>query len=141
MGVAKRISKESLLVKNPEINLSRREREIMRIIYKNDNVSVSEILSNMDDPPSQTAMRTHLRILEKKGYVVSSKNGKANIYKTKIPRAKVAGPVLQGVLDSFFGGSIVDAVASHLTDPNLTLDPEEVAKLQILITQRSKRKS
>ncbi len=128
-------------MENPEKDLSRREREIMRIVYKNGNVSVSDILSNMDDPPSQTAMRTHLRILEQKGHVVSSKSGRANIYRAKIARARVAGPILQGVLDSFFGGSIVDAVASHLTDPSLTLDAEELTRLQDLITQRNKGNS
>lgn len=128
-------------MENPEKDLSRREREIMRIVYKNGSVTISDVLNDMDDPPSPTALRTHFRILEQKGYIVSSKSGRANTYQAKVPRARVAGPVLQGVLDAFFGGSIADAVASHLTDPSLALDEEELSRLQDLITQRNKGNS
>jgi predicted transcriptional regulator len=95
----------------------------------------------MDDPPSSTALRTHFRILEQKGYVVSGKRARANIYRAKIARARVARPALQGVLDAFFGGSIADAVASHLADPSLTLDDDELNRLKDLINQRNKGNS
>lgn len=125
--------------KSIEQDLSRRERQIMQAIYKAGSASVTDISVAIPDSPSDTALRTFLRILERKGHVKRSKQGRKHIYRPVVAKSKVAMPALLNTLDSFFGGSLANAVAAHFASPSTRLDDEEVKALAKLIKQYKKK--
>lgn len=119
-------------------DLSRRERQIMNVLFKRRQASVLEIAAGMPDPPSHTAIRTLLRILEGKGYVGRHKDGRRNLYRPAMSRARAARSALDSVLGTFFDGSLGDAVAAHLADPDTDLEDAELERLEQLIEQARK---
>jgi predicted transcriptional regulator len=115
--------------------LSKRERQIMDVIYARGEASVSQILDGIPDPPMRGALRTLLRILEKKGHLAHRKHGREFIYKPTQNRGVAGRSALGRVLDVFFGGSLESAVAAHLNDPRRAakISPEELRRLSDLI--------
>ncbi|MEO1974251.1 MAG: BlaI/MecI/CopY family transcriptional regulator [Pirellulaceae bacterium] len=113
-------------------SLSRRERQIMDIIYALTEASVNQVLERLPDPPGRTAVRTLLRILEEKAHVVHHKLGREFIYQPTRPRKRAGISAFQQVLDIFYNGSIEKAVAAHLSDAEVITD-EELVRLEALI--------
>src|SRR3954471_18261457 len=105
--------------------LSKRERQIMDVIYRLGEASAVEVLAELPDPPSRTAVRTFLRILEDKGHLTHRQDGKEYVYKPTRSTARVARSALRGVLDTFFGGSLERAVTAHLADPKSQLSDDD----------------
>ena len=95
-------------------NLSRRERQIMDVLYHGGPASAGEVCARIADPPSETAMRTLLRILEQKGHVRHERVGTRHVYTPTVPRAAAQRSALRHLLGTFFGGSAKDAVAALL---------------------------
>src|SRR5580704_11032635 len=95
--------------------LSRRERQIMDAVYRLGKASASEIREALADPPSYTAVRTLLGILEQKGQLTHGVDGPRFIYEPVTPREEMAQTALQGMLETFFNGSLEMAVASFLS--------------------------
>src|SRR3954462_13688622 len=122
-----------------EESLSRRERQIMDIIYARGEASALEVLGDLADPPSKTAVRTLLRILEEKGHLTHRQEGRAYISRPSRPRSRAGRSALQRVLQTFFDGSLEKAVAAHLGDPASDLSPEELARLAALIDEARKK--
>ena len=121
--------------------LSRRERQMMDIIYSRGQASATEVVEAMADPPTRTAVRTLLRILEEKGHLTHRKQGREFIYQPTRPRARAGRSALRRVLDTFFDGSLGEAVAAHLSDPRAELTTDELKRLAALIRQaRQKEK-
>ena len=116
-----------------QLELTKRESQIMNALYKHGASTVAEIAAAIPSPPSDTALRTLLRILEERGYVVASKAGRKNVYRTRVPREKAAVGALRQVLNTFFGGSLSGAVQAHLADPKTDLDRGELDRLARLI--------
>ncbi len=116
-------------------DLSRRERQIMEVIYARHEASADDVVEGLADPPTRTAVRTFLRILEDKGLVKHEKRGRAFVYRPTRPRAQAGKSALQRVLATFFGGSVEKALAAHLADPNAKLTDEEIERLATLIEQ------
>jgi len=114
---------------------SRRERQIMNIIYALGEASAIQVLGALPDPPSRTAVRTMLRILEEKGELKHRKEGREFIYQPTKPRASAGRSALRRVLHTFFDGSLEKAVAIHLLDPKSRLTAEELESLADLIRQ------
>jgi len=113
----------------------------MEVIYAQREASVNDIVAGIPLPPSHTAVRTFLRILEEKGHLSHRKVGKENIYRPTRVRANVAKGALRKLLDTFFGGSIENALATHLADPKVDLSEEDLTRLRDLIEQaRSQEK-
>ena len=121
-------------------SLSRRERQIMDIIYSLSEASVNQVLERLPDPPGRTAVRTLLRILEEKGHVVHHKLGREFIYQPTRPRKRAGISAFQQVLDIFYNGSIEKAVAAHLSDVEV-LDDDELARLESLIEGAKRREA
>ena len=121
------------MAKAPDRDLSRRERQIMNVLYRHERASVGEIAAELPDPPSETAIRTHLRILEEKGQVRRQRAGRKHIYRPRMSRKRAARAALTGVLSTFFDGSLGEAVAAHLADPRAEIDEEELKRLKKLI--------
>lgn len=124
--------------KNPEIDLTRRQRQIMSILYESGQSSVEEISALLPNSPSNTAVRTFLRILGEKGYVSRRKDGRRFLYRPKQARGRAALTSFRQTLDTFFEGSVSGAVAAHLTDPNADVDQEELQRLLRLIEDKVK---
>jgi len=112
---------------------SRREREIMEIIYAGEQATVAEIHAAMRDAPSLGAVRKMIQILESKGHLKHSKSGREHVYQPSQTKQSAAKRALQGLLDTFFGGSLREAVAAHLTGKAQTLDAVELKEIERLI--------
>ena len=121
--------------------LSRRERQIMDIVYARAEASANEVWHTLPDPPSQTAVRTLLRILEDKGHLRHEKRGRQFIYQPTRPRRRAGQSALQRVLHTFFDGSLEKAVAAHLAHPSAELSPEELERLLNLINQARQKEA
>jgi len=122
-----------------DLNLSRRERQIMDIIYARGEASATDVLSDMPDPPTRTAVRTMLRILEEKGHLVHKKKGREFIYQPTRARTRAGLSALRRVVQTFFEGSLEKAVAVHLSDPKSDLSEDELKRLADLIRQARKK--
>lgn len=123
---------------NPDQDLSRRERQIMNVLYKREQATVAEISAGMPEPPSDTAIRTHLRILEDKGHVRRQRQGRRHVYRPVVSRQRAARAALSGVLSTFFDGSLGDAVAMHLADPRADVNDDELQRLRELVRDAGK---
>ena len=118
-----------------EAHLSRRERQIMDIIYARGEATVTAVMDDMADPPARVSVRTLVRILEEKGHLKHTKRGREFIYQPTQPRGRAAKVALDRVLDVFFGSSIEQAVAAHLSDHGAKLTEAEFRRLSELIGQ------
>ena len=119
--------------------LSRRERQIMDIIYARGEASGSDILEKLPDAPARGALRVMLRILEDKGHLKHRKEGRQYIYKPTVSKRRVGPPALRRVLDTFFAGSLRDAVAAHLAQRDTDISDEELRHLAELIREERRK--
>jgi len=122
-------------------NLSRRERQIMEVIYTKGEASASDVLEGLADAPTRTAVRTLLGILEAKGHVKHKKRGREFIYAPTQKRARTGKSAFRTVLATFFEGSLEKAVAAHLADPGAEISQEELLRLSALIDEAKGKES
>jgi predicted transcriptional regulator len=120
--------------------LSRRERQITDIVYAHGQATASQVLRELADPPTRTAVRTFLRILEEKGHLSHEKSGREFVFRPTHPRASAGKSALRRLLDVFFDGSIERAVAAHLSSPDASLTADEIKRLSQLIRQARRKK-
>lgn len=116
-------------------SLSRRERQIMDIVYARGEASVAQVRESIADAPSYSAVRALLRILEEKGHLKHRGEGGRYLYIPTRPRQQAARSHLRAVLQTFFGGSLERAVATVLSSPETRLSTEELERLAALIEQ------
>jgi len=116
-------------------NLSRRERQIMDVLYRDGQATASEVLAALPDPPSYSAVRAMLRILENKGHARHVAEGTRYVYQPTLPRDRAGRPALAGVLETFFDGSTEKAVAALLDLSRSDLSPDQLDRLSELIDQ------
>lgn len=119
--------------------LSRRERQIMDILYARGAASVAQVHEDIADAPSYSAVRALLAILEKKGHVRHREEGERYVYMPATTREKAAKTALERVIEVFFGGSVERAVATQLTNPAVKLNEAEYARLRELIEAARRR--
>src|SRR4051812_4804157 len=125
---------------NPDpLHLSKRERQIMDIIYSRGPSPAPDTLPAIPNAPTRTAVRTFLRILETKGHLTHTKSGREFVYAPSRPREKVARSALRNLLATFFDSSLTGAVAAHLADPTTHPSDAELAELQSLIAEARKK--
>ena len=122
------------------LDLSRRERQIMEAIYRLGSASAAEVTANLPDPPTSTAVRTMLRILEDKGYLEHEQDGVRFVYRPSVPREKARTSVLSHVISTFFNGSAEQAMAS-LLGADSKLSEAELDRLSRLIEVARSRKT
>ena len=108
--------------------LSRRERQIMEVIYAHGRATAAEVRKNLPDPPSYSAVRAMLRILEDKGHLVHESDGPRYVFMPTTPREQAQETALRGIVQTFFGGSPESAVAA-LLDLDNELDAEALERL------------
>src|SRR5437867_13444669 len=117
------------MTNRPHEVLSRRERQIMEIVYRRGQASAVEVLAELPDPPSKTAVRTLLRILEDKGHLKHRQEGLAFVYAPSRPRDQAGRSAFSRVLETFFEGSLEKAVAAHLGESTGQLPAEALDRL------------
>ena len=125
--------------RQPHIDLSRRERQIMDVVYRLGRATASEIAAELPDPPTVTAVRTMLRILEDKGHLWHEQDGVRFVYLAKLPREQARKSVLSHVIRTFFNGSAEQAMATLLDLSPSELTDEELKRLARLIEQARAR--
>jgi len=118
--------------------LSRREREMMDIIYRKGSATANEVLDAMVDPPSYSAVRATLRVLEQKGHIRHVVDGTRYVYRPTIAREKAKVSALDHLVTTFFDGSVTNVVATLLDNSKKQLDKEELERLSALIDQARK---
>lgn len=116
-------------------DLSRRERQIMDIIFPLGQATVSEVVDAMVDAPTRTSVRTLMGILEDKGHLKHFKSGREYVYRPTKARKRAGRSALQRVISTFFDGSLEQAVAAHLSDPGAKLTEQQRRRLADLIRQ------
>jgi predicted transcriptional regulator len=120
------------------LNVSRRERQILEIVYARGEATAVQVVRDMPDAPSKTAVRTLMRILEEKGHLTHRQEGQSYIYQPSRPRMPAGQSALRQVVRTFFSGSIQEALAAHLADDHAELKPEELEKMAALIRKARK---
>ena len=118
--------------------LSRRERECLDILYKSGEATVAEVQEAMSDPPSYSAVRAMMRILEEKGHLTHRHDGPRYVYSPVVPRTAARQSALKQLVKTFFDGSATQAVAALLDMSESRLTPAEADQLATLI-DRAKR--
>jgi BlaI family transcriptional regulator, penicillinase repressor len=118
--------------------LSRRERQIMDILYQRGKASASEVREAMPDAPSYSAVRAMLRVLEEKGHVKHAEEGLKYVYVPVVAREKAKRSAVKHVLDTFFSGSPEQIVAALLDVSSERLTHEELDRMADLI-EKAKR--
>jgi len=116
----------------PHVHLTRRERQIMDIMYQRGSASAAEVQRDLPDPPSYSAVRAMLRLLEEKGHLRHRQEGPRYVYDPTVPRDRPRRSATRRLLDTFFEGSTAQAVAT-LLESTSDLSDEELAKLADLI--------
>jgi len=117
--------------------LSRRERQIMDVLYERGRATAAEILAALPDPPSYSAIRALIKVLEDKGHVKHQEDGPRYVFTPSVPRAKARKNAVKHLLQTFFDDSASEAVAS-LLGSSPKLKPEELDKIEELIARQRK---
>jgi len=112
--------------------LSRRERQIMDVIYRHGKVTAAEVLADLPDPPSYSAVRAMLRLLEEKGHVRHEQDGPRYVYIPIVTRDKARRSAMRHLVRTFFDGSTEDAVAALLQSDS-GMSEDELSRLSKLI--------
>jgi BlaI family penicillinase repressor len=127
------------MAKKDEAQLSRRERQIMEIVYRKATATAADVLAELPDAPSYSAVRALLRILEEKGHLRHRQVGPRYVYSATVPRDRARRSALQRVVGTFFGGSVTDAVAALLDLEPGRLDETELERLSDLVAEAKQK--
>ena len=119
-------------------DLSRRERQIMDVLYRLRRATVAGIRQELPDAPSYSAVRTFLRILEEKGFVEHEEDGPRYVYQPTAPIRTARRLAARRLLETFFDGSVPQAVATLLDVSTAKLSDAELAELEISVEKAKK---
>ena len=119
-------------------DLSRRERQILDALYANGRATAAEVQHALPDPPSYSAVRTLLRILEDKGHVRHEQDGTRYVYTPTVERDSARRSALRHMLNTFFGGSATQAMAALLDEESIELSKKDIERLKAAIDRARK---
>ena len=122
--------------KRTRLDLGRRERQILDVIYQLGESSVGEVLRRLPDPPSYSAVRTMIRLLESKGFLRHRREGTRYVYRPTQSREVASRSALAHLMKTFFSGSATDAVAAVLDVSSDSLTDDDLARLEELIEKK-----
>jgi BlaI family penicillinase repressor len=125
-------------MKEKDVQLTRRERQIMEILHARGQATAAEVLEALPDAPSYSTVRALLRILEEKGHVKHRREGLRYVHLPTQARARASRSALRQVVRTFFGGSAPLAVAALLEGADTELSTSEIDQLQSIIDQARK---
>jgi len=121
------------MTQKKEPALSRRERQIMEIVYQLGAATAADVLERLPDAPSYSAVRAMMRILEEKGHLTHRHDGPRYVYSPVVPRAAARQSALRSLVKTFFDGSATQAVAALLDMSESRLSRDEADQLARLI--------
>jgi BlaI family penicillinase repressor len=119
--------------------LSRRERQIMDIVYAHGEASIADVLKELPDPPARGALGRLISILENKGHLKHYQKGREYIFQPTVPRQRAGPSAMRRVVDTFFGGSLRQAVTAHLAQRDTDISDDELKRLAELIRQARRK--
>jgi BlaI family penicillinase repressor len=116
-------------------DLSRRERQILDILYQRGQATAAEVQTELPEPPSYSAVRTMLRLLEEKGHLRHEQDGPRYVYVPMVARENARVNALKHLVSTFFNGSAEQAMAALLEISDSNLSDDQLTRLQDLIEQ------
>ena len=117
----------------PHHALTRRERQIMDILYRRGRATAGEVMEDLAGNPNYSTVRTQLRVLEEKGHVTHEEEGLRYVYTPAVPRSSARKSALRHLVDTFFDGSAESAVAAILGGEGARLSEEELDRIAQLV--------
>jgi predicted transcriptional regulator len=117
----------------PHQTLSRRERQIMDVLYRRESATAAEVMESLPDPPGYSAVRALLRILEQKGHIRHEEKAGKYVFMPTMRRETAKRSAVRHLIQTFFDGSAEDAVAALLDSSSSKLSEPELDRLQKLI--------
>jgi BlaI family transcriptional regulator, penicillinase repressor len=123
---------------NRQRDLSRRERQIMDVVYRRGQATAAEVQAELPDPPSYSAVRALMRVLENKGHLRHQQVGAAYVYLPTVPADSARRSAVRHLLQTFFGGSTEQAMAALLESSQASLSPAELDRIGRLIEAAKK---
>jgi predicted transcriptional regulator len=124
--------------KTDPVKLTRRERAIMDILHRRGRATAHDVLADLDDPPSYSAVRAQLRLLEERGFAKHVVDGIAYVYSPVASQAEAKRTALAHIVKTFFAGSVEQAVAALVEQPRSKLSTAELDRLADLIDRAKK---
>jgi len=121
-------------------SLTRRERQIMDVLYKLERATVGQVLAKLADKPSYSTVRAQLRVLEEKGHVHHEEHGLRYVYIPAVPRDVARRSALRHLVETFFQGSAESAVSALLGGEISRISSEELDRLSRLIAKSRKER-
>jgi predicted transcriptional regulator len=118
---------------DPYARLSRRERQIMGIIYRLGEATAQEVLDNLEDPPTYSAVRALLRVLETKGLLRHRQEGPRYVFAPTVSRSRARRSALKRLVRNFFGNSYEEMIAALIEDSGSDLTDGELKRLARMI--------
>ena len=126
------------MVKTLHAVLSRRERQIIDILYRRGRATAAEVMEDLPGDSTYSTVRTQLRVLEEKGHVRHEQEGQRFVYIPAVPRGTVRRSALKHVIETFFEGSVEQAVAALLGGEGSRLTDEQLDRIERLIRKARK---
>jgi predicted transcriptional regulator len=120
------------------VTLSRRERQIMDILYRRGRATANEVMADLTGEPSYSTVRAQLRVLEGKGHVHHEELGLRYVYLPAVPRHAARKSALRHLVDTFFDGSSEQAVAALLGGDGARLSDDDLKRIADLVTKARK---
>lgn len=124
-----------------KMDLSKRERQILEILYRRGKATAAEVQEELNDGSSYSAVRGMLRVLTEKGLVGFEAEGVRYVFSPATPRDEAARTALHGLLETFFAGSVSQVVSTLLSEKELRVSDEELDRLAQMIAQAKKERS
>ena len=125
--------------KTPDVRtLTRREREIMDILHRRGRATAQEVLAELADPPSYSAVRALLRLLEERGHVKHAEEGQRYVYSPRLAPGDARRSALSHLVSTFFGGSVEQAVAALVDPAECKLSDDELSRIAKLVAKAKK---
>src|SRR5437764_526409 len=126
---------------NPHAVLTRRERQIMDILYRRGRATAADVMEDLAGDPSYSTVRTQLRVLESKGHVRHEEEGLRYIYSPAVPRRAARKSALRHLVDTFFDGSTENVVSALLGGEGARLSEAELSRIADLVAKAKKEGS
>ena len=120
--------------------LSRRERQIIDVLYRRGRATAAEVMADLPGDPSYSTVRTQLRVLEAKGHVRHEDDGQRYVYSPAVPRGTVRRSALKHLVETFFDGSVEQTVAALLGADAARLSEAELERIAELIEKARKER-
>jgi len=118
--------------------LSRRERQIIDVLYRRGRATAADVMADLPGNPSYSTVRTQLRVLEAKGHVRHEDDGQRFVYSPAVPRGTVRRSALKHLVETFYEGSVVQAVAALLGGEGSRLTDDQLDRIEDLIKKARK---